>query len=176
MVLSVALNPVSIPLESKFNSVFKRFQKNDLFTFLEPLLRNLNFSNEPMRTKVSNLGNNLFFMLINLLHFSNYISMQSILNNKKKKYQLFQPENGMEQEQNNLVAYDQETGGNFVMLNSNSHSHSHSTKCTSDDDSSSITSESGHLGVNSQSNSAHYSSSPLQMKLPKSISFFYCFS
>ncbi|OTF77699.1 transmembrane and coiled-coil domain family 1-like protein, partial [Euroglyphus maynei] len=60
------------------------------------------------------------------------------------------------------------TGGNAGMLNSNSHSHSHSTKCTSDDDdddSSSITSESGQLGVmNSHTNSAHYSSSPLRMK------------
>ncbi|KAH7636655.1 Transmembrane and coiled-coil domains protein [Dermatophagoides farinae] len=58
-------------------------------------------------------------------------------------------------------------GGNSGMLNSNSHSHSHSTKCTSDDDddSSSITSESGQLGgMNSHTNSAHYSSSPLRMK------------
>ena len=66
--------------------------------------------------------------------------------------------------------------GNVGMFNSNSHSHSHSTKCTSDDDdeSSSITSESGQLGViNSHTNSAHYSSSPLRMKPFKRKKFEY---
>ena len=55
--------------------------------------------------------------------------------------------------------------GNSGALNSNSHSHSHSTKCTSDDESSSITSGSGHLGgTQSHNNSIHHSSSPLRVK------------
>lgn len=104
------------------------------------------------------------------------------LDNKLKSLLYFyNTENSMEQEPTStFVTYliDPEmsqqpttvsggVGGNSGMLNSNSHSHSHSTKCTSDDDddSSSITSESGQLGgMNSHTNSAHYSSSPLRMK------------
>lgn len=59
-------------------------------------------------------------------------------------------------------------GVNSALLNSNSQSHSHSTKCTSEEDSSSITSGSGQLGTNSQNNSAHHSSSPLRVKQIKS--------
>lgn len=57
-------------------------------------------------------------------------------------------------------------GGNSGggLINSNSHTHSHSTKCTSDDESSSITSGSGQLGATSHNNSIHHSNSPLRVK------------
>lgn len=88
-------------------------------------------------------------------------------------------ENSLEQEQSSGnhcgmtgVLSDSELcphgSGNSGQPNSNSHSHSHSTKCTSEEDSSSITSESGQLGTNSQNNSAQLNSSPLRMKTIKS--------
>ncbi|KAJ6222266.1 hypothetical protein RDWZM_000811 [Blomia tropicalis] len=56
------------------------------------------------------------------------------------------------------------SSGNSGLLNSHSHTHSHSTKCTSDEESSSITSGSGHLGTRSHNNSLHQSNSPLRIK------------
>ncbi|UXI21441.1 sphingomyelin phosphodiesterase [Sarcoptes scabiei] len=60
---------------------------------------------------------------------------------------------------------------NIGLLNSNSHSHSHSTKCTTDDDSSSITSESGHLAPNLSLNNIPLSGSPSVQKYKKYSNF-----
>lgn len=89
---------------------------------------------------------------------------------------LFSENNSLEHEQssaltggalNSAEPGELHQGGNSgVLINSNSHTHSHSTKCTSDDESSSITSGSGHLGggTTSHNNSIHHSNSPLRMK------------